>query len=174
MKKDDYSINIEYICQLIFQTFEIPVRFLDKNKNILHEYSLNDIPNPFCCSTSEQLNELYAENDFINFPIIRTNEYLENYILIHFEKDGDMDGTFIIGPSTYSKLLEKKIERLLNDFHVTLNKKTVLNYYQLTPVIKKTKLLNISTLLYYLIYQKELNFNTVANRNRLLNKPICN
>ncbi|MGN4292162.1 AraC family transcriptional regulator [Bacillus cereus group sp. MYBK87-2] len=174
MRKDDYSINKEYICLLIFQTFEIPVRFLDKNKNILHKYSFNDIPNPFYSSTIEQLDELYVENDFVNFPIIRTNKYLENYILIHVEKYGGTDGTFIIGPSTYSKLLEKKIERLLNDFHVTLNKKTVLNYYQLTPVIKKKKLLNISTLLYYLIYQKELNFNTVANRNRLLNKPICN
>ncbi|OWT47590.1 helix-turn-helix domain-containing protein [Bacillus sp. K2I17] len=174
MKKFNHLINKEYICQLIAQTFEISVRFLDKNKNILHENSFNNIPNPFYASTGEQLNELYLENDFVNFPIIRTNTYLENFILIHLVKDGDTDGTFIIGPSIYSELLENKIERILNDFHVTLNKKTVLNYYHLTPVIKKTKLLCISTLLYYLIYQKKLNFNTVAKRNRLLNKPICN
>ncbi|MEC3404803.1 hypothetical protein P9047_33540, partial [Bacillus thuringiensis] len=43
MNKADHSVNKEYICQLLFQTFEIPVRFCDKNKKILHENVSSDM-----------------------------------------------------------------------------------------------------------------------------------
>ncbi|MCC2544700.1 hypothetical protein [Bacillus thuringiensis] len=155
MKKTDYLIDPEYICHLIFQTFEIPVRFLDKSKNILHECISNDIPNPFYSSKQEQLNELYWDDDPIDFPIIRTNNYLENFILIHMVNKKSIEGTFIIGPTIYSEPLEEMINKIINNFHVITTQQEVINYYHSIPTIKRSPLIHVSILLYYMIYLKK-------------------
>ncbi|MED0858112.1 AraC family transcriptional regulator, partial [Bacillus pseudomycoides] len=168
MKISNYSVDTEYVCSLLYQTFEIPVRFLDKNKNILHECISIDISTPFYSSKEEQLNELYLDNDPSNFPIIRTNNFLENFILIHLENKKNIEGTFIIGPSIYSKPLEKTITRIIDDRSVISNKHEVINYYHLIPIVKNSTLIYVSVLLYYMIYFKKIDVNTVVNRNKSL------
>ncbi|AMR88549.1 MULTISPECIES: AraC family transcriptional regulator [Bacillus cereus group] len=169
MNKADHSVNKEYICQLLFQTFEIPVRFCDKNKKILHENVSSDIPNPFYSSKVEHLNELYMDDDPFNFPIIRTNNFLESFILIHLNIQENTEGAFIIGPCIFSKPLEKMINRIINDCHVIANKHKVMNYYHSIPVIKKSNLIHVSILLYYMIYFKKIDVKTVEKRNNFLN-----
>ncbi len=173
MRISNSSVDKEYVCNLLYQTFEIPVRFLDKNKNILHEYISNDIPNPFYSSTREHLNELYLENDPFNFPVIRKNKCLENFILIHLENKKNIEGTFIIGPSLYFQPLEKMINRIINDCHIIINKQEVLNYYHSVPIIKKSSLIHVSILLYYMIYFKKIDVNTVVERNKSLKSTSC-
>ncbi|MGG5788036.1 AraC family transcriptional regulator [Bacillus pretiosus] len=163
-----YSVDTKYICQLLFQTFEIPVRFLDKSKNILHEYIYRDIPNPFYSSKEEHLNGLYLNDDPFNFPIIRTNNHLESFILLHLNNQENTKGTFIIGPCIYSKPLEKMINRITNDCHVIVNKHKVMNYYHSIPIIKKSSLIHVSILLYYMIYFKKIDVKTVEKRNKFL------
>ncbi|OXB97316.1 MULTISPECIES: AraC family transcriptional regulator [Bacillus] len=163
-----YSVDTKYICQLLFQTFEIPIRFLDKNKNILHEYISNDILSPFYSSKEEHLNELYLDDDLFNFPIIRTNNFLENFILIHLEDKKNIKGTFIIGPYIDSKPGGKMINRIINDSHVITNKQEVMNYYHLIPIIEQSSLIHVSILLYYMIYLKKMDFNTIVERNKYL------
>lgn len=164
MESSNYSVNTEYVCRLLYQTFEIPVRFLDKNKNILHEYISNDIPNPFYSSIGEHLNELYLANDPFNFPIIRKNKCFENFILIHWENRKKIEGTFIIGPALYYQPLEKMINRVLKDLHVVTNEQEVMNYYHSIPHIKKSTFIHVSVLLYYMIYFKKIDFNTVVKK----------
>ncbi|UPJ18310.1 AraC family transcriptional regulator [Bacillus cereus] len=171
MKISVCSINTEYICQLLFQTFEIPVHFLDKRKNILHEYISNDIPNPFYSSLEEHLNGLYLDDDPFNFPIIRTNNYLESFILIHLNNQENTEGTFIIGPCIYSKPLEKMINRIINDCHVIANKHKIMNYYHSIPIIKKSTLIHVSILLYYMIYFKKIDVKSVEEKNKYLKNP---
>ncbi|EEM56712.1 MULTISPECIES: helix-turn-helix domain-containing protein [Bacillus cereus group] len=173
MKKTNYSINKDYICHLLFQTFEIPVRFLDENKNIVHEYISNAVPNPFYSSVEEQLNELYWDDDPFNFPVIRTTDCLEHFILIHMRNKEGMEGTFIIGPSIYPERLKKIINRIMNDFHVITSKQEVMHYYQSIPIIKKSTLIHVSILLYYMIYFKKIDVNTVVERNKYLKSSTC-
>ncbi|MCU4733594.1 AraC family transcriptional regulator [Bacillus cereus] len=173
MDISNHSVDTEYVCKLLYQTFGISVRFLDKSKNILHEYISNDIPNPFYSSTGEQLNEIYLENDPFNFPIIRKNKCLENFILIHLNNEGNNEGTFIIGPCIYSKPLEKMINRIINDCHVIANKHKVMNYYHSIPIIKKSTLIHLSVLLYYMIYFKKIDVKTVEKRNEFLKNTTC-
>ncbi|PEQ33212.1 MULTISPECIES: AraC family transcriptional regulator [Bacillus cereus group] len=173
MKKAVHSVNKEYICQLLFQTFEIPVRFLDKSKHILHEYISNDIPNPFYSSIKEHLNELYLDDDPFNFPIIRTNYYLESFILIHLNNQGSTEGTFIIGPCIYSRPLEKMINRTINDCHNPANRHDLMRYYHSIPIIKKSNFIHVSVLLYYLIYLEKIDVQTVEKRNKPLKSTNC-
>ncbi|PEB40282.1 AraC family transcriptional regulator [Bacillus pseudomycoides] len=173
MKISNHSVDTEYVCNLLYQTFEIPVHFLDKSKNIFHECISNDTLNPFYSSKEEHLNELYLDDDPFNFPIIRTNNYLENFILIHLEHKKNIEGTFIIGPSIYSKPLEKMINRIINDCHVITNKQEIMNYYHSIPTIKKSSLIHVSILLYYMIYFERIDVNTVVERNKFLKSTTC-
>ncbi|PFO90753.1 AraC family transcriptional regulator [Bacillus cereus] len=173
MKESYYSTDMKYICQLLYQTFEISVRFLDKNKNILHEHIANDIPNPFYSSKEEHLHELYLDDDPFNFPVIRTNKYLESFLLIHLNHKENTEGTFIIGPCIYSKPLEKMIDRIINSCHVIANKHMVMNYYHSLPAIKESNLIHVSTLLYYMIYLKKIDANTVIESNKSFKRKTC-
>lgn len=91
-------------------------------------------------------------DDPFNFPIIRTNNYLESFILIHLNNQENTEGTFIIGPCISSKPLEKMINRIINDCYVIANKHKVMDYYHSIPIIKKSNLIHVSILLYYMIY----------------------
>ncbi|PEQ27903.1 AraC family transcriptional regulator [Bacillus cereus] len=169
MKHISYSVNKEYICHLLFQTLGIPVRFLDENKNILHEYVNDDIFNPLYSSVEEQLNELYLDDDPFNFPIIRTNDHIEHFILIHSRNKKHIEGTFIIGPTLHSERLEEMISRIIKkNFRIITNKQEVINYYHSVPTIKKSTLNHVSVLLYYMIYLKKIDVSTVVKRNKSL------
>ncbi|MEC0038655.1 AraC family transcriptional regulator [Bacillus cereus] len=174
MKKVDCSVNKEYICNLLYQTFDIPVHFLDKNKNILYEYTSNDSSNPFYSSKEEHLNDLYFDNDPCNFPIIRKNKCLENFILIHLKSKKNIEGTFIIGPSLYFQPFEKKINRIINDRHIIIHTQEVMNYYYSIPRIKKSSFIQISVLLYYMIFLQKIDSNTVIEKNNSLISTTCN
>lgn len=173
MKISIYPVDTKYICQLLFQTFEIPVRFLDKRKNILHEYISNDIPNPFYSSIEEHLNGLYLDDDPFNFPIIRTNNFLESFILIHLNKQESTEGTFIIGPCIFSKPLEKMINRLINDSHNLAIRNDLMSYYHSIPIIKKSNFIHVSVLLYYMIYLEKIDVQTVKKRNKSFESTNC-
>ncbi|MEH6892306.1 AraC family transcriptional regulator [Bacillus sp. JJ864] len=173
MKISNHPDNKEYICHLISQTFEIAVRFLDKNKNILYENIYHNTPNPWYSSKEEYLNELYSDNDPANFPIIRNNNYFENFILINLENNKNFEGTFIIGPSLYFKPFEKMLDRIINNCHIVINKQEIINYYHLIPTIKQSSLIHISVLLYYMIYLQKIDVNTVIEKNKQFKREIC-
>ncbi|KAB2393476.1 MULTISPECIES: helix-turn-helix domain-containing protein [Bacillus cereus group] len=165
MNKSFHLTNTKYVCQLLFQTFEVPVHFLDKDKNVIYKYICNDMSNPFYSSKCEQFNDLYWDDDLFNFPIIRTTDYLENFILIHIVSEKIMHGTFIIGPVLYSTDLESMINRILNDRFVILKKQETINYYQSLPIFKRSTLLHVSVLLYYMIYGEKIEVSTVEKEN---------
>ncbi|PEV59628.1 AraC family transcriptional regulator [Bacillus cereus] len=173
MKKSHYSTDTNFVCQLLYQIFDISVHFLDPDKNIICEYICNGIPSPFYSSKNEQLNDLYWDNDPFNFPIIRTNDYLENFILIHVVNENMLHGSFIIGPVLYSTGLEGMINRILNDAYVILNKQEVINYYQSLPTLKRSTLLHVSVLLYYMIYRKKMEVSTVEKENISIKDDTC-
>lgn len=161
------SIDIKYTCHLIFQTFKAPICFLDKDKHILYEFTSKDMFNPFYTSKEEQLNELFNGTILQNFPTIKSNEYLENFIVIHVESKDYINGSFIIGPSIFSGPIPAQIERITNDSRLMINKEEVRNYYNSLPIIKASALIHISILLYYLIYNKKLDVTTVQQKNNL-------
>ncbi|WP_416829265.1 helix-turn-helix domain-containing protein [Ectobacillus polymachus] len=161
-------IDIQYICHMICKTFTVPVCFLSTDKNILYESTPNDSYNPFYSSKEKQLHELYQESDFFDFPLIKTNPYLENFVVIHITNHEHIKGTLIIGPSMHTKLSEKMIIKLMSKFNLITGLQNVLNYFHSVPEIKKISLIHISILLHYMIYNEKLDISTVWKKNKLL------
>lgn len=164
--------DTEYICHLIFHTLELPVYFLDKEKNIIHEFVCNEISSPFYSSKKELLNNLYQDDDPYNFPIIRTNNYLESFILIHKVNKKIMKGTFIIGPVLYLESLEGIVNGILTNTKSIIDKKRIMNYYFSLPAKKKSTLIYSSMLLYFLIYSKKIEMDVIEETNIGINKTI--
>lgn len=162
--------DIQYLCHLIHETFTIPVHFLSTNKDILYECSSNDTCSPFYSSKKEQLSDLYQEDDLDNFPLIKSNHYLENFLFIHITNHTHIDGTFIIGPSVYPKVSEEMVMKLMSEFELTTKVQGGIDYYHSVPTIKKITLIYIGILLYYMIYNAKLDVNTVWRKNKLLEK----
>ncbi|WP_088344888.1 helix-turn-helix domain-containing protein [Bacillus cereus] len=171
------SINVKELCHLIHQTFSIPLHFLSKNEDILHQFSYKDIYSPLFSSKKEQLMTLFHKDDILNFPLIRANGFLENFGLIHITNHKYIEGTIIVGPSVYPKLTDEMVYTLLDKSKSTTRAQDALNYYHSIPTVKKTTLIHICNLLYYIVYNERLNLQSVWKQNKLLEEisyPIQN
>ncbi|MFD3450381.1 helix-turn-helix domain-containing protein [Microbacteriaceae bacterium 4G12] len=158
--------DIEYICNVFFQSFNIPVYFLDNDKNMLLEFTANHFFNPFYSSKEEQLHSLFQENDPNDFLIFRITQYLEYFILIHIKSSNRANGTIIIGPVAYGDFSKKTINRIMRDLHLIANQEELNKYYLSLPIKDAWVIMNMGLLLYYMIYQKKLDINTYLQKDK--------
>ncbi|MGZ9652991.1 helix-turn-helix transcriptional regulator [Bacillus cereus] len=167
MDKLNYSIDLKYMCDYMSEILEIPVCFVENN---VIKFQFNVSFNPFFLSEEEQFNELFRGLDAVSIecPVIWTNSYLENFILIRIENGENLQGFFIIGPCIYSEFTSEKIQRMLNDFQVIKDKDVIVKYYQSVPIIKKHKLIKIGIFSYYLLYRKKINSVNFLDKNKIL------
>lgn len=175
MGKLNYSIDLQYMCDCMSEILEMPVCFVE---NDVIKSQFNVPFNPFFLSEEEQLNELFRGLDVVSIecPVIWTNSYLENFILILIKNGENLQGFFIIGPCIYSEFTSEKIQRMLNDFQVIKNKDVIEKYYQSVPIISKHRLVKISIFSYYLIYKKKVSSVNFLDKNKILrtNQSIKN
>ncbi|WP_088344592.1 helix-turn-helix domain-containing protein [Bacillus cereus] len=162
------SIDLKYLCDLIHKTFNVPVQFLSTNKKILYHSTSNDICSPFYSSKEEHLCKLYQENDPTNFPLLRGNSFLENFVIIHITNYNDIKGTIIIGPTTYPKVSDEMALKLMRRFNSVDNIQKGLSYYQFLPEIKKITLVDMGILIHYMIFKEKLDLDIVWKKNKLL------
>ncbi|PWE75321.1 AraC family transcriptional regulator [Bacillus cereus] len=160
--------DIKYLSYLIHQSFSVPVRFISENYKTIFEYSFVDIHNPFYPCKEAYLSGLYQQNDPDKFPLIRTNPYQEQFILIHMIDHVYGKGTLIIGPSTYKNLSRNTISKLTKECHPSIKIEDKIAYFQSIPIIKKLTLVDIGILFHYLLFKQKLDISNVREQNKLL------
>ncbi|PEE40525.1 helix-turn-helix domain-containing protein [Bacillus pseudomycoides] len=166
----NHSMDIQYLCDILYETFQVSIQFVSTDEKILYKSTSNDICSPFYSSKEEQLSELFQENDLYNFPLLRGNSYLENFVFIRIVDHECIKGTFVIGPSTYPKVSEDMAIRLMNEFGRNARIQDGIEYYHSIPVIKKITLIDIGILLHYMIFKEKLDVGAVWRENKLLEK----
>ncbi|WP_434166743.1 helix-turn-helix domain-containing protein [Bacillus thuringiensis] len=177
MTKKLSLVEIEYICNMFFQSFEIPVCFLDCNKNILLEFTSKNDLHSLYTSKIEQLHVLFQRNDTYNSPIFRTHEHLGHFIFIHIKSDYMVNGTVIIGPLAHVNFSTSKTDSNLNFIP---NYKRTRDYYFSLSVKDQNFFVNIAILFYNILYKKNSNISTFSNNSdslhishsRLLNEDV--
>ncbi|MED0971549.1 helix-turn-helix domain-containing protein [Bacillus paramycoides] len=162
------SVDIQNLCKLIHKSFSVPIHFLSKDKDILFEFTSTDMCNPFYSQKEEQLSELYENDDPNNFPIIKTNRFLEKYILIHIEDNEYVTGTLAIGPFICQKISKDTVITFKREVDKKIENQDGIAYFDSIPVVQKLTLIHISILFYYLIFNKKLDAITVWEQNKLL------
>lgn len=161
--------DMQYLCDIMYDSFKLSTYFLDKNGNILFEASKGYINNPMFPSKIDMFRTLIQENIIYNFPILKTNSFLEDFFYIAIKNNDSYIGTFIAGPSLSSTFLLENIDEIITNFNISLScKKDVFNYYNQLPVISHHTLFNYSLILYYTIYKTKLDISYVEEKNYTL------
>ncbi|HDR8094498.1 TPA: helix-turn-helix transcriptional regulator [Bacillus cereus] len=177
MTKKLSLVEIEYICNMFFQSFEIPVCFLDCNNNILLKFKSKNDSHSLYTSKIEQLHMLFQRNDTYNSPIFRTHEHLGHFILIHIKSDYMVNGTIIIGPMAHVNFSTSKVD---SNFNFIPNYKRTRDRYFSLSVKDQNFFVNIAILFYNILYKKNSDVSTFSNNSdsvhishsRILNEDV--
>jgi YSIRK-targeted surface antigen transcriptional regulator len=163
--------DLEYICKLMYETYKIPIFFLDSNGEIVLEFSSNYVHHPLYASKQGIIQQLFHPDDPQQFPIFRTTNYLESFFSICLKDNDGFQGVITMGPTLSSPLSEVMIKGLINDFHLHKEQHSVIHYYQSLPVLNSLKFIHISMLLYYMIYKEQLDIPMILQHNKTLDRP---
>jgi YesN/AraC family two-component response regulator len=168
----EFSIveKVDYICKLVFDMYKIPIFFIDNKGELVFELSHNHQHNPLYSSNNQILGQLFPEVDSYYFPAIRETVYLENYFSINLRTNEQFKGNLIVGPILYSKLSGESIKGIINDLQIKMNKDEMVQYYKSLSVLSKMHFLNMSMVLYYMLYQQKLDMVDILQTNKLLEK----
>ncbi|MBM7587853.1 YSIRK-targeted surface antigen transcriptional regulator [Bacillus pakistanensis] len=160
--------DLPYIGQLIYETHHISVFYINQVGEFEYEFSASVFQkNPFYTSLKEQISRYPYQDDPNNYPIFTSNSDMD-FFYINIKRNDDFLGTMIIGPSLQSEISDEKIKRIMNALKENINKRNLIEIYQLLPVIPKQSLLSISLLVYYLIYHQKLDRSMVIEHNKEL------
>lgn len=160
--------DLYYICKLVFDVHKTPIFFIDNKGNLAFEISPNFPYPPFYSSKEQLFNQLFRENSAFNFPVLEETAFLENFFSINLRLNDQLSGNIIVGPVLYSRLSEASIKGLINDLHLKINKEEMAQYYQSLPVLSNLKFINVSMILYYMLYQQKLDIADILQKNILV------
>ncbi|MBT2723920.1 MULTISPECIES: helix-turn-helix domain-containing protein [unclassified Bacillus (in: firmicutes)] len=163
-------MNLEYISRLVFDMFKIPVFLLGKNGEMILEHSIHFQHNLFDFSKETILNQLFSEGHTLDFPVFSTTAYLGNFFSINIRLGEEFHGKIIVGPVLFSNVPKESIKGIVNDFQLRVNKEELIHYYHSLPVYSHLDFIHLSTILFYMIYQQELDVVNILQNNKLLGR----
>lgn len=163
-------MNLEYISRLVFDMFKIPVFLLGKNGEMILEHSIHFQHNLFDFSKEALLNQLFSDGHKLDFPVFSTTAYLGNFFSINIRMGEEFHGKIIVGPVLFSNVPKESIKGIINDFHLNVNKEELIHYYDSLPVYSHLDFIHLSTILFYMIYQQELDVVNILQNNKLLGR----
>lgn len=162
--------DLYYICKLVFDIHKTPIFFIDNKGDLAFEISSNIQHNPLYSSKEALFNQLFRGNPPYTFPVLEETAFLENFFSINLRLNDQLCGNIIVGPVLYSRLSETSIKGIVNDLQLKINKEEMIRYYQSLPVLSNLQFLNISMVLYYMLYQQKLDIADILQKNILLKK----
>lgn len=169
----------QYICKVLYESLQIPVFLLDCNRRIELALPSSSESAPWVHNINELLSEIVDSTNSENnsnhdsskssIPIIRTTNFLENYILLHLPSDSSNGGSIVIGPTLYSQLSEDNMTRLMRDHEVPLRlHEQWMKYYGSLTVLNKMRLYHTAMLMYSLVTGKTLSLSELLLDTRTL------
>ncbi|AST90951.1 MULTISPECIES: helix-turn-helix domain-containing protein [Sutcliffiella] len=164
--------DIEYFSKLIHETVHIPVFYMNKDFEMITGFPAIFTGNPLYPSNDEIYRQLDIYSDPWHIPVLRTTNFLENFISIKVGNNDEFEGAWILGPSVYSPIAFETINGLLNDFQVRVTADIIKEYYDSLPVINKLTLLHAGLLATNLLYSKRLSVTDVIQKDSSLANNI--
>lgn len=161
------SETIKDRCNLVAETFDLPVFFIDPDGKVIFENLENHMVNPLIENQKEKFfNPLnFKPSKEYRFPIIRKSVYSEKLSLVSVFNDQVFLGTVIAGPTLAFPLSEDRISGIINDTRAFFIRDKVFHYYRSLPIIGAEKLVNISVFIYHLFNNELLSPQSVMSEN---------
>lgn len=172
------SDTIRNKCQLIAAAFDLTIYFIDPKGVVLYENAHQTVPHPLLENNKQFFfDHINFDPGIANrFPVIKKTQFLEKYILISYidERSNDFEGTVIVGPTLSYPPKEEQISGIINDARAFFHRDRIFQYYNHLPIIRTRKLIDISSLLHYLINGKLISPETITIQpsGPIMNNPI--
>jgi YesN/AraC family two-component response regulator len=163
--------DLGYICQLMYDSFNIPVFYINEQKQLVFEFDVSFKHNPLYSSKELMLKNLYDQNKPYDFPVFQTTEYMERFCGIEIYVQKEYRGRVIVGPTINSVFTEEMVTPILSEAlgKMRLGKEVEMrlrDYFQSLPVIPNLKFIQLSMHLYYMIYQEKLDIAGIIQNNK--------
>ncbi|MEH7419385.1 helix-turn-helix domain-containing protein [Neobacillus drentensis] len=158
--------HLEFICNHMNETFKIPFYLFDSKGELIFEFSAGYRPNPLSTSTICDLGQLVKNEDPSEYPLIKSTELLENYLVINLESGNSFQGSLIGGPSIFTDYSVDMLKRMSHDLGLFTDLDLIVFYYQSLPVIKNNDLTRIGIHVHYMIYHQLLDLDFVIQQNQ--------
>ncbi|WP_078549547.1 helix-turn-helix domain-containing protein [Litchfieldia alkalitelluris] len=164
--------DLEYICNLTFNMYKIPIHLLDKEGNVIFEPPLTSYWHPLPSINKEGiLEQLFSENHTFQIPIFSGVAYFEHFFSINILSKGQFYGKVIVGPILFTRVPEESMFGVINDLDLKVRKEEMIHYYDSLPVLSQLDFINMSMGLYYMLYQEKLDLVDLHQKNILGAKP---
>jgi AraC-like DNA-binding protein len=163
--------DLGYICQLMYDSFHIPVFFINEKKKLVFEFDVSFKHNPLYSSKELMLGQLYDQNEPYEFPVFQTTEYMERFCGVRLYHQNEYRGTVIVGPTINSVFTEEMLAPILSEalgkMRIEKEGEMILrDYFQSLPVISNLKFIQLSMHLYYMIYQQKSDIAGIIQNNK--------
>ncbi|MEH6944056.1 AraC family transcriptional regulator, partial [Bacillus sp. JJ722] len=162
--------DLEYICKLMYESFKVPVFYLDKEGEIIFDFSSNYKHTSLYVSKKNLLHQLFHCDNPHEFPVHVTTNYMENYFSISLKDKNLYKGTIIVGPSIHTEITKEMIKGLLIEYNISKNETDIIHYYQSLPIISHLQFIYMSMHFYYMIYNEKLDISSILQQNKSLVK----
>lgn len=165
--------NLSYICKLFYESFKIPVTYINEQDSVEFEYGSYYIKNPFYTSPQDFYQQINLTKELVHFPLLSTTTYNEKYFMIQVVDQEQFNGTIVVGPVLPIELTGDRLQALVHDLSTQQNiREPLLQYYESLSRISSLSFIHISMNLYYMLYQKKLDPAEVILNNKLVGEQI--
>ncbi|WP_342043302.1 hypothetical protein [Bacillus sp. OTU2372] len=162
--------EINYICTLAFNMYKIPVYFYNHHGELVYDAAPNSLYNPLYPSNSAIIAELFSGTGLHNFPVLKETKYLEKFFSISVHSNHQLNGNIIVGPVLNFRMTEETINGTLRDMQIKVNKEEMIRYYTELPFISNFNFINMSMVIYYMVYQQQLSLEDILHNNEGVEK----
>lgn len=157
--------ELDYICNMIQSNTGMNILISSANITI-KEYKFSNRENPFL-NTDELYKDLFMgiESTF-EMPIIKSLNDMEYYLCIRTE-----DFDFTMGPCVLEEVTHSLFYDYIKRYKVPLYlKKNLQIYFNSIPTYKKSDLIHMGQLVYFLLFRKQISLSTVKEQS--INTPV--
>ncbi|WP_239775967.1 helix-turn-helix domain-containing protein [Mammaliicoccus sp. K-M42] len=159
----DYTINdeLDYICKLSQTNTSMNI-FIKTSNNLIKEYKFPYLENPFF-SSEDLCEQLFTEIEATaEIPFIKSLNNIEYYSCI---RTANFD--FIMGPCVLEEVSNNLFYDYIKRHNVPLYlKKSLQTYLNSVPHYKKANLINMSQLVYFLLFRKQINASDIEDHSQ--------
>lgn len=159
----DNIINDEfdYICKMTQANTGMNI-FIKTSNNFIKEYKFPYLENPFF-SSEDLCEQLFPETEAtFEIPFIKSLNDIEYYLCIRTEKFD-----FIMGPCVLEEVPNNLFYDYIKRHNVPLYlKKSLQIYFNSVPLYKKANIINMSQLVYFLLFRKQINASDIEDHSQ--------
>ncbi|PRO67139.1 helix-turn-helix domain-containing protein [Alkalicoccus urumqiensis] len=149
----------------------LPVQLFDADENQAAVFPEGFPENPLYKEDHSLFAGMHFEKDPFDFPVLRSTNFLESILSIRVRRHGTFSGTIFIGPFLNTPLTEEMLSGLIHDMQAEELYEELSAYYKSVPHAGVKQSMQAGALLYYLLYQKELDWSEVMQKRSMMSIP---